>query len=55
MQAKSKKKLNLNHETVRRLSDREVLGVAGGVSRICTGTDFCTESCGMCTGNTCLC
>ncbi len=55
MNAKSKKKLNLNHETVRRLTDREVLGVVGGVTRICTGTDTCTDSCGMCTGNTCLC
>jgi ribose 5-phosphate isomerase len=55
MNAKSKKKLNLNHETVRRLTYREILGVGGGATLRCTGTDLCTESCGMCSHATCLC
>ncbi len=55
MQAKSTKKLRLSTETVRQLTDLEVLekAVVGGASRLCTGTATCTDTC---TGRgTCLC
>ncbi len=56
MNAKNKKKLSLNHETVRLLTDREVVAAVGGATRRCTNTDACTDTClGECTGATCLC
>ena len=53
MKAKRDKKLTLSTETVRRLSQLEMAGVAGGATsnctmnpRLCTTSDRCTESCG---------
>lgn len=56
MNAKSKKKLSLSHETVRLLTDREVQAAAGGASIKCTGTEACSLSCPWeCTGGSCFC
>ncbi len=56
MNAKSKRKLSLNHETVRLLTHREVEAAAGGATIKCTGTETCSQSCPWeCTGASCYC
>ncbi len=56
MNAKSKKKLRLSQETVRRLTETQVLAAVGGATLRCTGTDACTETCpAVCTGTSCFC
>jgi natural product precursor len=55
---KTIKKLTLNKESILRLDPSELREVVGGGSRICTGTETCTDSCGTCGsggGATCLC
>lgn len=49
------KKLTLNRESIIRLDSSSLREVVGGASRLCTNTDTCTDSCGACTGTTCLC
>lgn len=54
MKSKRDKKLTLSSETVRRLNNVEMQGVAGGVTSLCTAnpnagcttSDKCTDSCG---------
>ena len=42
---KTIKKLALNKESILRLDPSELREVVGGVSRLCTNTGECTESC----------
>ena len=39
------KKLTLNKESILRLDTSKLREVVGGVSRLCTNTDDCTDSC----------
>jgi len=55
MKKRAIKKLVLNKESILRLDSSKLGEVIGGATRLCTNTDFCTDSCGACTGNTCLC
>ena len=55
MVKKKVKKLTLNKESLLRLDPSTLREVVGGRSVQCTTTDTCTDSCGMCTGATCLC
>lgn len=49
------KKLTLNKESILRLDPSALREAVGGATLRCTATELCTESCGACTGNTCLC
>jgi natural product precursor len=42
---KTIKKLTLNKESIRRLDPSNLREVVGGVSKMCTNTAECTESC----------
>lgn len=48
MKKKAIKKLTLNKESVRRLDPSEMREAVGGATRLCTGTDWCTDTCASC-------
>ena len=45
MKKKTLKKLTLNKESILRLNPSELREAVGGVSRLCTGSADCTDSC----------
>jgi hypothetical protein len=50
------KRLTLNKESILRLDPSSLREVVGGVSRLCTNTDDCTDSCQLsCACSTTLC
>jgi natural product precursor len=55
MKKRAIKKLTLSKESILRLDSSDLREVVGGATLRCTATEQCTESCGACTGNTCLC
>jgi natural product precursor len=55
MKKRTVKKLTLNKESILRLDPSELREVVGGRTVQCTATELCTESCGACSGTTCLC
>jgi hypothetical protein len=50
MKKTTMKKLTLNKESIRRLDPSWLREVVGGVSRLCTNTDDCTDSCQLSCG-----
>jgi len=50
MKKKLNERLSLSKETLRNLSEREMEGVVGGLTRLCTATDGagCTDTCPSC-------
>ena len=55
MHKKKVKKLTLSKESLLRLTSSDLSLAVGGATFRCTATELCTESCGACTGITCLC
>jgi natural product precursor len=45
MKKRNPKKLTLNRESIIRLDPSNLRDVVGGVTRLCTNTDDCTDSC----------
>jgi len=53
MKKRIEKKLSLSKETLRNLSERELNGVVGGLSRFCSQSDCSNVSCITCAGGAC--
>ena len=54
MKKRLEKKLSLSKETLRNLSERELTGIVGGLTRFCSTISECSdESCITCAGTAC--
>ena len=54
MKKRLEKKLSLSKETLRNLSERELTGIVGGLTRFCSTISECSnDSCVTCAGSAC--